>query len=79
MTPISEHDARELLAAAGSQAASAALFDARREDGGWAFSWADKSKPAPTGIRTIVVTDAGRLGRVKLGESAGSALERLAS
>ena len=77
MSPITENEARGLLACAGSQAASPELYSALRAGGGWAFSWADRSRPIPMGVRGVVVTDDGRIGRARIGESPEQALERL--
>lgn len=74
---LTEEEARGILADKHSQAASAELFSARREEGGWVFSWADKAGPIPIGVGSVVVTDSGRSGRLKIGETATQALERL--
>lgn len=79
MNPITEEEARKILAEAGNQAASPELFSATRVEGGWAFGWSDRTKPIPMGVRGVVVTDAGRVGRAKIGETAEHAIARLAS
>lgn len=77
MNQINETQARQALAEAKSQAASPKLYAARRETDGWSFSWADRSQPIPMGVRGVVVTDAGRVGRVRIGETAEQAIARL--
>ena len=76
MSRITENEARALLASTGSQAASPERYSAIRA-GGWAFAWADTSRPIPMGVRGIVVTDEGRIGRARIGETAEQALRRL--
>lgn len=75
--PLSEAEARTILENVRSQAADPALFTARREVGGWVFSWADRSKPAPIGVRSEVVTDSGKRGRLQIGETGSEAIRRL--
>lgn len=77
MSGLTEEEARAALAEAGSQAASPEWYRAIRKVGGWAFAWADTSRPIPMGVRGLVVTDAGRVGRVKLGETVDAAIARL--
>ena len=77
MSRITENEARALLASTGSQAASPERYSAIRCAGGWAFAWADTSRPIPMGVRGIVVTDEGRIGRARIGETAEQSLRRL--
>ena len=79
MNPVTEFEARRILAEAKSQAASSDLFRAQRLESGWAFTWADRSKRIPFGVRTWVVTDTGKADMVDLGETAAKALQRLSS
>ncbi|MDR2378743.1 MAG: hypothetical protein LBD70_04885 [Bifidobacteriaceae bacterium] len=76
MSPISEEQARQLLAAANSPAASAERYAAVRLDGGWLFKWAGTARPVPVGVRGVVVGDQGRVARLKLGETADQAIAR---
>ncbi|OYN93386.1 hypothetical protein CGZ95_18660 [Enemella evansiae] len=78
MTELTEQQARDLLTRAGNQAASEELYAAHRSDGGWAFAWA-KGDRTPFGIRTVVVTDGGRIGRIELGETVTGAIIRLSA
>ena len=77
MSPITEEQARQALADAKSQAASSTLYAAHREAGGWSFAWAATAQPVPMGVRGMVVTDEGRVGRVGIGETAEHAIARL--
>ncbi|WP_028708767.1 hypothetical protein [Propionicicella superfundia] len=72
-----EHEARQVLADKHSQAASRDLFSARREESGWVFAWSDRTTPAPMGVGSVVVTDSGQVGRLKIGETAEQAFQRL--
>jgi hypothetical protein len=74
---LSEDQARGLLAAARSQAASPELYAARRCEGGWVFTWRSKERPIPMGVRAMVVTDNGVVGRTRLGEDSAAAIRRL--
>ena len=72
MRPITEDEARQILVNNRSQAASPELCEATRKTDGWLFGWADETRRAP-----VVVTDAGRVGRLKKGEDAEQAIARL--
>lgn len=76
---LTEGEARKILADQHSQAANPELFSARREEGGWVFSWSDKTRPIPMGVRSEVVTDSGRSDRLKIGETVEQAIERLSN
>lgn len=73
---LSEAEARRILSWAHSQCAGPA-FAARRVRGGWAFAWASKDSPPPMGVRTVIVTDTGRAGTLKIGETADQGLAQL--
>lgn len=74
---ITEEKARQILAEMHSQAADPDVFSARRAEEGWVFAWSDRSKAAPIGVRSTVVTDTGNVGKLKIGETAEQALRRL--
>lgn len=79
MSAMTEEEARSILADRNSPAAEPDRFRAERVNGGWAFRWADPDGPTPFGVRTWVVTDSGTADRVKLGENAQRAVDRLAA
>jgi len=79
VNPVTEFQARRILAEAKSQAASSELFQAQRLESGWAFRWADRSERIPFGVRTWVVSDTGKADMVDLGETADKAIQRLSS
>lgn len=76
---LTEQEARQILANKRNQAANPDLFTARREEGGWVFAWSDRTKSAPMGVRSSVVTDSGQTGKLKIGETAEEALQRLSN
>ncbi|MGC4104889.1 MAG: hypothetical protein QM753_00860 [Thermomicrobiales bacterium] len=74
---LTEEQARKVLADEHRQAANPNVFSARREEGGWVFAWSDRTTPVPMGVGSVVVTDSGQTGRLKIGETAEEALKRL--
>ena len=72
MRRITEDEARQILAGDRSPAASPELCEATRKADGWLFGPADENRRAP-----VVVTDAGRVGQLKMGEDAEQAIARL--
>lgn len=74
---ISETEARQALAAAGSPAADASRYQASRRDRGWAFSWRSDAGPAPIGSVVWVVSDNGKAQARPLSERVDDLLDQL--
>ncbi len=76
---MTEEGARRILASKGSEASNPNYYSTQRVEGGWVFNWIDKGEPIPMGTRSEVVTDSGKDGRLKIGETAEQAIERLSA
>lgn len=77
VTPISEQEAREVLAAARSAAADSRKYLARRLDGGWLFGWNPDVGRPPMNTRSWVVSDRREARWLKPKEYAEEALRAL--